>query len=232
MDRSDLVDRAIELLHPLLGYARNRLRVYEALGDLPPGQVEPEEVVNAGLAEALRRAGEAPGDRPYPWLRRFVRRAIERQLADARLRRRERSLEEPVGTGWPDEEGTRPPRRLIDVLPDPNAPIPEDVVTRAEILEALAALINELPETWREPFLLHGFDGRSLEEVAWLEGVTVEEVRRRIEQARAYLRARLAEEYEEAAVPPSETLFAALERAEPTAEQIARVRGRLEAGAA
>ncbi|HEX7126639.1 MAG TPA: hypothetical protein VF406_12850 [Thermodesulfobacteriota bacterium] len=232
MEHSVFVDRTVDLLQPLLGYARVRLRAHEALGDLPPDRVPPEEVVGAALVEALRRVDDAPAGRLYPWLRGFVRQAVAHEVTDARRRRRERSLEEPVGADRSEAEAIGVPLRLIDVLPDPKSPTPEELATAAEVQRAIAALLDQAPDIWREPLRLHAIDGLPIAAVARMEGVTVAETRRRIERAREFLRARLAEEYEEGAAPPAETLLAAMPRAEAAPEEVARLRGRLEAGRA
>jgi RNA polymerase sigma factor (sigma-70 family) len=224
--RTALVKRAEAYLRPLLNYARGEIRVHEALGLLPPGTVAAHDLVDAALLEAFTHAGDPPPRRLYPWLRRLVRRALAREVA-AWGQRRTRSLDQPLGGGWPDEEGTRPPRRLSDVLPDPSAPIPAQVAESAEFQRLLATLLWHLPRGWREPFLLHVRDGFSEREVARIEGLPVAEVRRRIALARQFLRAHLAEEYEDGAVPPpTEALFEVLERVEPTPQQVARLRGR------
>jgi hypothetical protein len=103
-------------LRPLLRFARDEIRTQEALGRLPPGQVSPEEIVDAAFAEVLR---QPDAGQPYPRLRTLVRHAVERE---ARQYRRERSLFEPVGRRKPDDytaSGT--PRRLADILPDPTS---------------------------------------------------------------------------------------------------------------
>jgi RNA polymerase sigma factor (sigma-70 family) len=229
MDRSTWIERAVALLRPLLNYARGELRAHEALGNVPPGAVSAEDVVDAGLLEALRRSDEAPDNRLYPWLRRFVRRDIARVVSEAYRRRREHSLEQSVGTDWPDDGGSGPPRRLIDVLPDPTSPIPEQVVEDNQLQQGLSSLLNQLPSAWREPFVLHVRDGLSLRQVAQVEGLPVADVRRRIERAREFLQMRLAEEYEDAAMPPpTEELFDVLERVDPTPEHMDRIRRRLE----
>jgi len=221
------------LLRPLLNYARGELHAEEALGNLPRGMVRPEDLVDAALAEAIARAGEAPRDRLYPWLRQLVRRALAREVAEARRHRRERSLDEPVGSGWPDIEGERAPRRLIDILPDPTAPIPEQIAESDEFQRALVAILCQLPADWREPFLLHVRDGYPIAQIARLEGLTPHQVRQRIQRAREFLRARLAEEYAETALPaPTEELFDLLLRIEPTPEHLARARDRLAAAPA
>jgi RNA polymerase sigma factor (sigma-70 family) len=234
MDRSAFVERAVALLRPLLNFARSEVEAQVALGNLPPGAVSPEDVVDEALLEALRHVDEAPQDRLYPWLRGFVRRAIGRQVEEAgRRRQEERSLYEPIDTDRPASWGHVWPRLLIDILPDPTAEIPDQVVESEEFQQLLAKLLRQLPLIWREPFLLHVRDGLSLPEVARLEGVPVAEVRRRIERGREYLRTHLAEEYEDTSFPPpTEEIFELLDRIEPTPEQVERIRGRLESAAA
>jgi RNA polymerase sigma factor (sigma-70 family) len=222
-------ERLLTYLRPLVNFARHELWAREAAGDLPRGTVAPDDLVAAAAIDALRQPPEEADRLSYPRLRRLVRRALAREVAAAAQRRRERSLDEPVGTTWPDEEG-RPPRRLIDILPDPTAPVPDQVVESLEFQRALAALLCQLPAEWREPFVLHVVDGLPLRQVARIEGLSLAEVRERVERARAFLRARLAEEYEElAGPPPSETLFTLMERVEPTPACVARVQQELAA---
>jgi len=225
-------EEALLYLRPLLNYARRRLGVHGALSDIPPGAVRPEEIVDEALLEALSRRDEEPEESLYPRLRRYVRRAISRAVRKERPHRRQRSIEEPVGTQWPNEEDGGRPRRLIDILPDPTAPIPERVLESAEFAEALVQILAQLPDIWREPFVLHVRDGLSIREVASIEGVSVNEVKHRIDEARSFLRARLAEEYEESEFsPPTEAIFEALERVEPTREHLERIRERMQAAA-
>ncbi len=215
-------DRLVsDYLRPLLNYARRRIRFFEALGVLPRGQVRAEEIADAAFAEALSaiKTRRAPEEPLYPWLRRLARRALEAMVRDARRRRQERSLEEELHSPRVTDEGEGRPLRLIDVIPDPNAPIPAEVVEGEDFQLVLAGLLGDLPESWREPFLLHVRDGYSLREVARMEGITVAQARRRVDLAREYLRARVLEEYEEMpAAPDVEALFAALEHAEPARE--------------
>jgi RNA polymerase sigma factor (sigma-70 family) len=111
---------------------------------------------------------------------------VVRQLVEQERRRleHERSLEEPVGyqgDEWPDQVV-----RLIDVLADPTADIPEDVVLAEETQQILDEALERLPESWREIFLLK-VDGWSDEQIALAEGVPVERVPRIIEASRQFL---------------------------------------------
>jgi RNA polymerase sigma factor (sigma-70 family) len=214
-------------LRPLLNYARDEIRAQEALGRLEPGQLSPEEVVDAAVAEALATPQDPPTVPVYPRLRRLVRRVVERE---ARQHRPERHLFESVGNGRPDDNPPRTPRRLIDILPDPRSPVPDQVVDSLEFQHALATILRQLPTAWREPFVLHVRDGLTVRDIARLEGLSVAEVRQRIQWAREFLRARLAEEYDDSALPPpTETIFDLLDHIDPTPDQLARVRGDVQA---
>lgn len=125
--RDEEIERLMPALGPLLNYARARLAARVALGDLPHGEVQAEEVVDEALAEAICRRDAALRERPYPWLRRLVREAVQRQVELHRGWRRKRSIDEPVGIHDPDPERAGSYRRLVELVPDPGAPIPEAV---------------------------------------------------------------------------------------------------------
>jgi RNA polymerase sigma factor (sigma-70 family) len=223
------IDNIERYLRPLLNFARDEIRAQVALGRLEPGQLSPQEVVDQALLDALGSSEQPPGGRVYPWLRSLVRRAVEREV---RHHPRHRSLFEPTGASRHAESDSGMPRRLIDILPNPSSPIPGQVIESLEFQYALGTILRQLPTIWREPFLLHVRDGQSIREVAQLEGLSVAEVRQRIDRAREFLRARLADEYADTPLPPpTETIFELLERIEPTPEQLARTRARLDTAA-
>jgi RNA polymerase sigma factor (sigma-70 family) len=159
-------------------------------------------------------------------LRTLVRRAVQRE---GKPRPQERHLFEPVGSARFDESGTSTPRRLVDILPNPSSPVPDQVIQSLEFQHVLRTILRQLPSSWREPFLLHVRDGLSVREIAQLEGLPPAEVRLRIRRAREFLRAKLAEEYQDSPLPPpTETIFELLDRIEPTPEQLERTRERLQ----
>ena len=229
IERLTFAERSVAHLGRLLRYARIELSAQEALGNLPVGDVRPEDVVDAALLDALTEADEAPAEGLYPWLRGFVRRAIDREVAAARPRRRQRYIEAPVRPERLEDEG--PPRRLVEVLPDPKAPVPEEFVESREFQRSLLNLLGQLPGDWREAFLLHVRDGLSIDEVAAVEDIPSAEVRRRIRSTREFLRARLAEEYRDLAdEPPSEAIFERLHRDTATADHATRIERQLVEG--
>ena len=63
----------------------------------------------------------------------------------------------------------------MDILPDSTSPIPEKVVETGEFHQALTTILRQLPADWREPFILHIRDGLSVEDVAQMEGLPIDE---------------------------------------------------------
>ncbi|HYY56289.1 MAG TPA: sigma-70 family RNA polymerase sigma factor [Pyrinomonadaceae bacterium] len=72
---------------------------------------------------------------------------------------------------------------------------PEEVVLRRETRLYLYRLINELPPNLFEPFILHFFHGEAYRDVAVQLNLSNENVRKRIQQARATLRDKLAKNH-------------------------------------
>jgi DNA-directed RNA polymerase specialized sigma24 family protein len=136
------IDKIERYLRPLLNFARDEIHAQEALGRLEPGQPRPEDIVDEALLDAMQSPAQLPPGRTYPWLRDLVRRVVEREVKHPQ----HRSLFEPVG----DRESTAP-RRLIDVLPNPSSPIPEQVVESLKFQHGLATILRQLPAAWLEP---------------------------------------------------------------------------------
>jgi RNA polymerase sigma-70 factor (ECF subfamily) len=224
-----LAQRISEYFKPLLNYAQRRIRGYEALGKLRPGELEPQGAVSSAVVAALKQADAAPDGTLYPWLRKHLRHVLNRKVAESQQRRRKVSLEQTI-VEQADDDAAEPALRLVDVLPDPSAPLPGEIVLRAEFQRALEAMLEQLPDRWREPFLLHVRDGYTVRQIAELEDISAAEVSMRIDLARQSLRAHLTEDYEEyAASPPSETIFLAVEQIDPADEELLRSQKQWEA---
>ncbi len=183
--RSWLTQQLVEHYRPLRRFVRREIGRYVAFGVIPSGVLSEEDVTDTVLLRALQHWREAPERGLFRWLRRTARRTV-RQLVEQERRRleHERSLEEPVGyqgDEWPDQVV-----RLIDILADPTAAIPEDVVLAEETQRILDEALDRLPESWREVFLLK-VDGWTDEQIAQAEGLAVEHVRRIVEASRAFL---------------------------------------------
>ncbi len=183
--RAWLTQQLVEHYRPLRRFVRRELGRYVAFGVVPSGALSEEDVTDTVLLRALQHWREAPERGLFRWLRRTARRTV-RQLVEQERRRieHERSLEEPVGyqgDEWPDQVV-----RLIDILADPTAAIPEDVVLTEETQRILDEALDRLPESWREVFLLK-VDGWTDEQIAEAEGLPIQQVQRIVEASRAFL---------------------------------------------
>ncbi len=193
--REWLVQQFLDHYRPLRRFVRREIGRYVAFGVIPSGVLNDEDVTDTVLVRALQHWREAPERGLFRWLRRTARRTV-RQLVEQERRRieHERSLEEPVGyqgDEWPDQVV-----RLIDILADPKADIPEEVVLAEETQRILDEALDRLPETWREVFLLK-VDGWTNEQIAVAEGLPADQVGRIVEASRAFLADLLRERRQE-----------------------------------
>ena len=134
---------------PLRRYVQREVTRWEEQGLLPPGAAAVEDIVVATFVAALEHAGAAPTQGIYDWLRRLARQeALVARLDEEARRRYEVSLESPVVAG---EAGDRDQViRLIDVLADPTALLPEQILANEAVRRALDRALARLPERWRE----------------------------------------------------------------------------------
>ena len=209
--------KLLDYLALLLNYVARRLRYYEAIGDLQPDELAPEEIVDAIYLEAGEELRHGPpGEHGYRWMRALADRLLERERRRIRAaRKRAGAPEVPLA------------RRLPELLPDPTTPLPEAVADAAELQRALACIVGELPAHLREPLLLLVVDGYDVDDVAALERLSPGEVTWRVARARRLLRDRLAREYGDREAPPLEKMFRLVERLQPSATAAARARGQL-----
>ncbi len=204
-EKPDLAE-ILEHLEPLWNRARREMAILLATGDLDPARADVADVIDAAVVRAIEEWDHRPSEVSLElWLWSLVREEILRLVAESRVRRAGRSLEEDIPETpeevevntlgdeildfWqPDED-----LRLEDVVDDPTLPLPEEVAEREELGRIAIRMLAGLPREWREAFLLYAADGRSPEEISWLTGQSVEEVRQNIREARSYLRAKLLE---------------------------------------
>jgi len=211
-------DALADKLAPLANYVRRRLRYDEAIGAVLAGDIDPEDILDLTYVvagERLRRQASNSGESDYRWLRGLADEILERAVRRIRAERRFASATDAMI------------RSLPELVPDPNAPIAEELAEDAELQRALARLVGQLPDELREPFLLVVVDRYSFGEVAALEQLSPEEVRRRVAVASVSLRERLAQAYGGGERLPLERLFRLVERLEPTTDAYTRARQRL-----
>lgn len=135
-DRAAFMAALERQLDALYRFVARELRYHEALGDIRPGELLPEEIVDEVAVRALRRAPRIPRQATFRgWLRLLALRAIDDRVRHLRRQHRMEavSLEEPLRTGQRGDEYFQPDLALTwaDVLPAPT-PSPEEAVVLRE----------------------------------------------------------------------------------------------------
>ena len=189
-------------------FVRHQLRYHEAIGDLRPGELNADEVVDAVLLRAYREFVRAPRRRSLRrWLIDLARDEVAAEVKqlkswDARTPVRTEAHvpetpptervstlgEEILDFYEPDED-----LKVEDVIPDLDVPTPEDETEARELQWCVDEALAGLPSEWREVVLLHHVDGMAGPELARAAGKPQPEVERILERARDYLRQRLVE---------------------------------------
>src|SRR5581483_11688850 len=116
------------------------------------------------LAEAWRRRSQRPPSLSFhAWLVSLAVDVIRRRVERARRRRAARQLVVPLERAKPQwDEGDDPYLRplsddlvtLADLVPNPESPVPDDVLESAEVQRRLMRLLDLLPRRWRQTFVL------------------------------------------------------------------------------
>lgn len=193
-----------EYLPVMQRFARREIAQYETAGDLVPGELSAEDVVNATLLRAQRDYIRRPVERNVRgWL---IRRLREQLQADVgRLQaRRERTVPLETDTSEfpnpavvvmaPGEPLFYEPQELHpeDLFPDIDMPAsPEQEAEAKELRVCVNEVLAEMPGEWRQALRLHYLDRFSAADLAEALGRPEPEARHMLEQARASVRRKL-----------------------------------------
>jgi RNA polymerase sigma factor (sigma-70 family) len=191
----------------LYRFVHDRIRAYEAAGELMPNELAMEDVVDEVLLRAYRDYVRDPHRRPTG--RGLLRLARERLEAERRRlqaeRRRGLPIEEDIPEGSRLDRETQLGEQILyyfqpdedlrreDILPDPKAPPPDQVEDRDELRRCLSAALAALPREWRRALELRFLDGADAPKLASELGKPESEAEHIVEHARAFLRQRLVE---------------------------------------
>jgi RNA polymerase sigma-70 factor (ECF subfamily) len=183
-------------LGALYRFSARELRYHEALGDIYPGELLPEEIVDEVALRALRQARRILRRGTFKgWLRGLALRAIQDHLRRLRLQHKREviSLEDPLLSGNRWGMWWQPDAALTweDVLPAP-VPTPEEELVLRETREELEQALNELPPDQRLAFILHAVEGLSYAEIAGILHRPHSEVKDAYHASREALRRRFA----------------------------------------
>ena len=197
-------------LNSLYRYAQHLLSYYEALGDLPAGQIEVEDVVDAAVLGAYRELGQSGAARkPDDLKRRLIlhARAYVRNEINQATARRDLTVskEEDIPETPPEEEAMTLGEEVMDffepdedlkvedVVPDLDVPTPEQEVERAELRQCVDSALAGLPEEWRAVLRLRFERGLKGAALAKALGKSAAETSRLRKLAQTYLKQRLVE---------------------------------------
>jgi RNA polymerase sigma factor (sigma-70 family) len=210
-DRDALLDVLGSRLDIVSRFAAHEIAARLAAGDLFPGQVSVEDVVDAVVLEAAQRFAERPKDLPLDrWLMKLVLDQVEREVRRTRdeggaLRLEEASAMPGSEDGLFDFYQPDEVVRLEDVVPVSALPTPEQVVERQDLQRTINQMLAHLPKQWRLALVLHEVEGCSIAETAHVLGITEANAKEALDSARAFLRQQLAERYPSQMATRSET---------------------------
>jgi ribosomal subunit interface protein len=201
---STLVERHLKNLY---NFARREIAYYLATGDLLPGEITAEDVVDATLLRAYHEFVKDPARREIRnWLIGQVVELVEAEVRRSKAARAggihiEEDIPETPPTEavstlgdeimdfyQPDED-----QKLEDIIPDMTAPTPEQILESRELQRYVNRTLATLPRVWRKAFALHYIEGAPVTEIARMTRRPESEVERHLEYAREYLRQRLLE---------------------------------------
>ncbi len=173
-----------------------RNRIYQ--GQLKPGDIQVKDV----LDEAIVRVSDSIKQKTE-FEEKEVRKELYRQIISVinqwtRERRTQISVLEK--TLPPEEIDTElyefyQPDDIVhveDIIPD-TIETPDEEVEEEEMQKAIDHVLSVLPDKWRQAFRLIELEGFSPEEVAMIQDRSVEEVKKEVEMARAFVSEKLAD---------------------------------------
>jgi RNA polymerase sigma-70 factor (ECF subfamily) len=165
-------------------------RIFHLARRILGNETDAQDVTQDVMVQVLRKLDTFRGESAFPtWLHRVT---VNAALAHRRKKanRHEASSPEPVDQMTGEDHHHGPLR--------PWAARPEDAILDAERQKQVEAAIAELPDMYREVFVLADVEQMSNAEIAEILSVSVAAVKSRLHRARLMMRDRLAPYFEEA----------------------------------
>jgi RNA polymerase sigma factor (sigma-70 family) len=195
-------------LGPLYEHVRRQIAYFESTGDLAPGEININDVVDTVLLRAFREFSKGPaGDKIDSWLIELADQQLGREVSRSKAERRSNvhiekdipevpPVEEVKTLGEEIFEYYQPDEdlKLEDVFPDMDVSSPEDfVAAKEELLRCINAALAGMPQEWRRALRLRHSEGLSTEELAEALDKNEPEIEQILEYAREHLRQSLIE---------------------------------------
>ncbi|HXG21045.1 MAG TPA: sigma-70 family RNA polymerase sigma factor [Methylomirabilota bacterium] len=197
-ERALFRDLILANLKKLYNFIRREMAYYLTTGELLPGELQIEDVVDGVVLQAAQEFSQRPANLEVSrWLLKLALNYMEAKIRRLKEERAamvsvEEDIPEPLDELYefyqPDED-----LRLEDVLPDPLAPTPEQVLESRDLQRYINHTLAQLPRPWRNAFVFYYMEGLSLPEVALVTGQTEVEAQHYLEYAREFLRQKIVE---------------------------------------
>jgi RNA polymerase sigma factor (sigma-70 family) len=180
-------------------FVDRELRYREANGQITPGLVSREEVIDEVAMAALSVEKRPANISLEKWIYRLCIHAIRMLASGNSIDLSNVSLEQPVGT--PNVTGSdesflqyhQPGETLSreDVIADRRLANPEQIAASDELIDQLEQSLRGTKPDEREAFVLFAIEGFTIEEIAQITVRSVEQVHQSINGAREYLMKKL-----------------------------------------
>jgi RNA polymerase sigma factor (sigma-70 family) len=187
-DNLDKIENYIrrELYHQILG------------GSIPPGVLEPHALVDEVFLKVTSGSNQRPSRMPLDqWMYQVARKTLQSRLGELEASRENSHIEEKVEAidEWEDERLNfyQPDESLQveDIIEDDASNNPEEILERDEAYQQIQQSIANLPESFRESFVLYVLEGFTSDEVAMMTGKHPRQVIDEVENAREILRSEI-----------------------------------------
>jgi RNA polymerase sigma-70 factor (ECF subfamily) len=162
-------------------------RIYQLALRHMKNREDAEEVTQDVLMKVYRKIGAFRGDAALSsWIYRITFNTAMSRLRNARLARlAEQERERALANDY-NEERTRTPKQPADW-----SSMPDEELLRAQLRQAVAVAIEELPEIYRAPVVLRDIEGLTTEEASSRLNVKDQTLKSRLHRGRLMLRERL-----------------------------------------
>ncbi len=188
----------LKLLKRLFNFARREIQFRIWSGQLRKGDLSVGDVLDEAVVDVFNRL---PDEYDESWIERelfrSVIRIIDRAVKERKIRKvpLEKTVEayEDIDTEiW---EFYQPDNiyHLEDLVPDHFFPEPDQAIEQEDIKRYIDQVLSGLPDKWRHAFYLTVFEEFTPEEIAMVQGISPEEVKKYVQLAREYLREKLKE---------------------------------------
>ena len=176
-------------LTPEIVFQQYAPRVYSLARRMLGNDTDAEDVTQDVLLQVVRKLDTFRGEADFPtWLHRVT---VNMALAHRgkRARREEREVQDPLQT-IADNGQHKDPVNDWNIEPD-------QVAMNRETHELVESAIGEMPEIYRDVYVLADVEGLTNPEIGELLGLSVPAVKSRLHRGRLFMRNALAPHFEE-----------------------------------